>query len=202
MHGKTGDPIVKNCIFNTIFLIGMIMSSIIRAPYARRKKNIVESREMFLDQMLLLIVFVGMFIIPVAYMMTNWFGFANYQIPMWAGGLGIAMLAVSLWLFWRAHADLGENWLLFLQIKKDHTLITEGVFHYIRHPMYASLWLWCIAQTLLLQNWIAGWSGILGFLPVYLFRVRLEEQMMVEYFGETYRSYMKETGRVIPRLIT
>jgi protein-S-isoprenylcysteine O-methyltransferase Ste14 len=192
---------MKNNIINTIFLLAIIISSAIRAPYARRKMNIVENRDTLLDKMLLLLIFLGMFIIPVVYILTQWLDFANYQIPIWASYLGITILAVSLWLFWRAHADLGENWLLSLQIRKDHALITEGMFHYIRHPMYSSLWLWCIAQTFLLQNWIAGWIGLLVFLPVYIFRVRLEEQMMVDYFGDTYRSYMKKTRRIIPRLL-
>ena len=68
------------------------------------------------------------------------------------------------------------------------------------HPMYASQWLWSVAQPLLLQNWIAGWSGLLLFLPLYLSRVPREEQMMLVQFGEAYRAYMRRTGRVIPRL--
>jgi protein-S-isoprenylcysteine O-methyltransferase Ste14 len=50
-----------------------------------------------------------------------------------------------------------------------------------------------------LHNWIAGWSHLAGFLPLYLFRVPREEQMMREQFGKAYQAYMAETGRVIPR---
>jgi protein-S-isoprenylcysteine O-methyltransferase Ste14 len=66
--------------------------------------------------------------------------------------------------------------------------------------MYASMWLWGMAQTLLLQNWIVGWAGLVVFLPMYVLRVPREEQMMVEQFGETYREYINRTGRVVPRL--
>jgi protein-S-isoprenylcysteine O-methyltransferase Ste14 len=59
---------------------------------------------------------------------------------------------------------------------------------------------WGFAQALLLQNWIAGLSMLVFFLPVYLYRVPREEQMMLEHFGEEYRSYMNRTGRIIPRL--
>lgn len=38
----------------------------------------------------------------------------------------------------RTHADLGRNWWLSLEIREGHTLITQGVFRYIRHPMYTS----------------------------------------------------------------
>jgi len=66
--------------------------------------------------------------------------------------------------------------------------------------MYAAHLLWGIAQALLLQNWIAGLSMLVFFLPVYLYRVPHEEQMMLEHFGEEYRSYMNRTGRIIPRV--
>jgi len=53
---------------------------------------------------------------------------------------------------------------------------------------------------LLLQNWIAGPALLVTFAGLYLVRVRREEQMMLENFGEEYRLYMNRTGRVIPRL--
>ena len=62
------------------------------------------------------------------------------------------------------------------------------------------MWLRGVAQALLLQNWIAGWAGLVSFLPLYLLRVPREERMMLDKFGETYRAYMGRTGRVFPRL--
>ena len=72
------------------------------------------------------------------------------------------MLA-ALWLFWRSHADLGQNWSVSLEIRKDHRIVQHGVYRLIRHPMYASIWLWSIAQALLLANWLAGWSAVVPF---------------------------------------
>ena len=66
--------------------------------------------------------------------------------------------------------------------------------------MYASQRLWSIAQVLLLQNWIAGFASLVTFIPLYLWRVPQEEQMMLEHFGHEYRSYVERTGRVIPRM--
>jgi protein-S-isoprenylcysteine O-methyltransferase Ste14 len=65
--------------------------------------------------------------------------------------------------------------------------------------MYASQWLWVIAQPLLLQNWIAGWSNLFVFILFYFLRVKAEEQLMLEQFGDQYRSYMKKVGAVFPR---
>ena len=62
--------------------------------------------------------------------------------------------------------------------------------------MYAAIFLFAIAQGLLLQNWLAGWGGFVTFEILYLVRVSREEQMMCEFFGDSYREYMKRTGRL------
>ena len=66
--------------------------------------------------------------------------------------------------------------------------------------MYASMWLWGVAQALLLQNWIAGWASLVLFLSLYLLRVPREQRMMLDEFGKKYRAYMNRTGRIIPHL--
>jgi protein-S-isoprenylcysteine O-methyltransferase Ste14 len=193
---------VHDTTLKIIFLVGFVVSSLIRAPYTKRNRlnRIVDDRMTGQEKFLLLCMSIGMIIVPFLYVLTPWLDFADYQLPTWAGWLGVVVLAISSWLFWRSHAELGQNWFLSEQIREGHTLVTRGVFRHMRHPMYASLWLWGIAQTLLLQNWIAGLIGLVGFLPMYLMRVPHEEQMMLEHFGEAYRSYMKRTGRVFPRL--
>lgn len=96
--------------------------------------------------------------------------------------------------------DLGHNWSATLRIRPEHSLITHGVYRRIRHPMYTAHLLWAIAQGLLLANWLAGWIFLVAFVPLYLLRVPHEEQMMLEQFGQEYRTYMARTGRIIPRL--
>ena len=64
--------------------------------------------------------------------------------------------------------------------------------------MYAAFWLCAVAQALLLPNWIAGLSGLVGFGTLFFFRVGNEERMMLETFGDEYRQYMARTNRVIP----
>jgi protein-S-isoprenylcysteine O-methyltransferase Ste14 len=193
---------VHNTTFKIIFLVGFAVSSLIRAPYTKRNRlnRIVDDRMTGQDKLLLLCTSIGMIIVPFLYVLTPWLDFADYHLPTWAGWLGVMVLVVSTWLFWRSHADLGKNWFVSVQFREGHTLVTRGVFRHMRHPMYASQWLWGIAQTLLLQNWIAGLIGLVGFIPMYLLRVPSEERMMLEHFGEAYRSYMKRTGRVFPRL--
>jgi len=193
-------------IFKTVYFLGLLAEMLIRIPHERQRRQtrVVVDRVTGLERLLLALMVMGLFFLPALYVFTPWLNRADYRLSRRgtarAGGIGTAFLALAVLLFWRSHTDLGQNWSPSLQIRERHTLVTDGVYRSIRHPMYASIWFWGIAQTLLLQNWIAGWAGLVLFLPMYVLRVPREEQMMLEQFGEAYRVYMNQTGRVIPRL--
>ena len=138
-------------------------------------------------------------VLPIFYMFTNWLSFADYNLTACAGFIGIAIFIVAIWLLWRSHYDLGRNWSVTVEIKASHKLITDGVFKYIRHPMYAAHILWGIAQILLIHNWLAGMASLVIIIPMYILRIRREEKTMLQQFGEEYREYMNNTGRIIPR---
>lgn len=144
--------------------------------------------------------FVGILVIPLLHVTTPIFASATYHLPAWAGWLGTALFGTALWVLWRSHADLGQNWSQTLHVRQGHALVTHGVYTHIRHPMYAAFLLWGMAQPLLLQNWLAGWSHLAGMLVLYCVRVPHEEALMLETFGATYRTYMQRTGRILPRL--
>ena len=188
-------------IFEVIYWGGIIAEMIIRAPISRkqRKEAKSERRVNTQEKTLLGLLFLAMFFVPLFYSATNWFDFANYVLPDWAGWVGMILMLFALFIFWRAHADLGLNWSPSLEIRTEHKLITNGIFNYIRHPMYASQWIWVIAQPLLLQNWIAGWLNLVVFIVFYFLRVKAEEQLMLEQFGDQYRSYMQKVGAVFPK---
>jgi protein-S-isoprenylcysteine O-methyltransferase Ste14 len=139
-------------------------------------------------------------LVPLVYIFSSVLDFADYDLPGWLGWIGAGLFALAIWLLWRSHADLGRNWTPTLGIRDEHTLVTQGIYGYIRHPMYAAHLVWGIAQVLMLPNWIAGYSLLIFTLPQYLLRMGAEERMMLEQFGQEYQDYMQKTGRIVPRL--
>ncbi|MFZ0421376.1 MAG: protein-S-isoprenylcysteine O-methyltransferase [Xanthobacteraceae bacterium] len=140
----------------------------------------------------------GLGIMPAIYVATHFPRFADYPFVPALSYLGIAVDVVCLWLFYRTHHDLGQNWSVSLDLRERHTLVTTGVYGVVRHPMYSGFWLMALAQLLLLPNWIAGPAGLIGFGILFFGRVGREEEMMISAFGDEYRSYMRRTSRVIP----
>ena len=122
-----------------------------------------------------------------------------FQLPFpdWLRWFGIGLGFLSIpFLSW-VHYVLDEEWSTTLKFQTDHKLVASGPYRRIRHPMYTAL----IAYEL---SWVLVSASLL-FLVYYVITVLLmivripkEEQMMLEKFGEEYRSYMKRTGRLLP----
>jgi protein-S-isoprenylcysteine O-methyltransferase Ste14 len=174
----------------------------LRIPHVRRSRKTPIARDaMGLPEKIRLSVsLTGLGIIPLAYVLTGFPALANRPFSAPLAVMGTVVAVAALVMFHLTHKALGRNWSVSLQMRESHKLVTEGIYNRIRHPMYSAFWLWAIAQALLLPNWVAGFSGIIGFGALYLLRVGDEEQMMLDTFGEEYRTYMGRTGRLWPRL--
>ena len=188
-------------IFTAVYFAALIIQIIIRVPLTkmRKQEKMSEQRVTSQEKALLGLLSLGGLAVPIIYAATIWLDFANYTLPAWASWLGVLFTACAIFVFWRAHADLGLNWSPTLEIREKHELIARGIYGVIRHPMYASQWLLVIAQPLLLHNWIAGFLNLVVFIPFYLLRVKAEEQLMIEQFGDQYRAYMQKVGAVFPK---
>ncbi len=187
--------------FEILYIAGVVVGSLIRRGYTRgsRRARTAVSYQGPLDMTLIILATLGFVAVPVVYLTTGWLDFANYNLPVWMGWLGAPVFAAAIVLLWRAHSELGDNFCPMLRINEEHRLVTTGVYRYIRHPMYAAHWLWAAAQMLLLWNWVAGPAFLVCLAPLYILRIRSEERMMAEQFGDEYLAYIKRTGRIIPR---
>lgn len=192
-------------LFKASFLIGLVAIEVIRAPHRARNKRerregkMVDTKVRGVEAALMTVSFFTLYLLPLVYIFSSLLDFADYSLPAALGLLGIPLVVLAAWIIWRAHADLGRNWSPSLEVAQEQKLVTQGIYHNLRHPIYTAMFLFTIAQALLLQNWLAGLGGLISYIPIYLTRVPREEQMMLDHFGEAYREYMRKTGRFLPR---
>jgi protein-S-isoprenylcysteine O-methyltransferase Ste14 len=186
-----------------IWALGAVAWYVLRYPHERkaRKTRVRHSRRDLREIVLMTISLTGLGIVPFAYVLTGFGGFADYSFSPVQGWIGAVLFAGALWLFHRTHSDLGRNWSVSLEVRDQHRLVTDGVYRHVRHPMYSAFFLWALAQIFLLPNFIAGPAGLIGFGTLFLFRVGREEAMMREAFGEEYDRYAARTGRIVPWLL-
>lgn len=185
-----------------VFVLLAIGWYVIRFPYARRSRRMPVARSAYdtYEIVLLLISLSGLGLIPFIYVTTGVPHFADYSFRPTQAWIGLLVAFAALVLFHLTHRALGRNWSISLEMRDGHALVTDGVYRHVRHPMYAAFWLWAVAQALLLPNWIAGFAGIVGFGTLFFGRVRREERMMLETFGDDYRAYVSRTSRIVPGL--
>jgi protein-S-isoprenylcysteine O-methyltransferase Ste14 len=189
-----------------VYFAGMLAEIGVRWPYDRQRRRIpkTDQRVTPAERSILTVLLLAGFMLPLVFSFTPWLRFADYRLPprlkARSGGAGALLLAAAVWVFWRAHRDLGANWSPSLEIGAGQTLVTRGVYGLIRHPMYTSHLIWGFAQALLLQNWIASPASLLTFPLFYYVRMPAEERLMLDHFGDAYRAYGAKTGRILPRL--
>ncbi|WP_375463469.1 protein-S-isoprenylcysteine O-methyltransferase [uncultured Methylobacterium sp.] len=183
------------------FLGLMVGWYVIRLPHLVRSRRtpVVASRRDLRERVLMAISGAGLGFVPLGYITFGFGGIGDRPTHIASVIAGIAVALLSLYLFRESHRWLGRQWSVSLELRINHKLQTDGIYHYVRHPMYAAFWLWALAQGLLLPNWFAGLSGLVGFGSLYIFRVPVEEQIMLDTFGDAYRDYAHATPRIIPR---
>lgn len=190
-----------NSVFKIIYFVELVFITAVRSVGTTkfRRLEISEDRSSTLDTILLALNGIGM-LVPIFYVFSSWFDFADYSLPAWLSWMGTVLFAGAAILLHLTHRAMGRNWTPTLGLREDHQLVTDGIFQYIRHPMYAAHLLWAVAQPLILTNWIAGFSFLIPQIAQYWFRIGAEEEMMLKEFGDDYQKYMDRTGRLLPKL--
>ena len=186
-------------IAKVVVLAGTLTMIAIRAPHGRRSRSVkvAKSHKTSLETGLLVMAWIGFFI-PLIWLASPVLSFAEYPLSLGPLVAGVICFVVGLWLFYRSHADLGANWSITLELREQHRLITQGVYRRIRHPMYSALVLYSLGHALVIPNWVAGPSNVVAFAVLFALRVRPEERMMLEHFGDEYTAYMARTKRLVP----
>ena len=193
------DAMLPAWIAKAVILAGMVVMIAIRAPHGRRSRRIevARSHKTPLETILLVLAWAG-FLVPLIWVVSPAFSFAEYRLRLGPLVAGLACLVIGLWLFFRSHADLGTNWSVTLELRKEHRLVTQGVYRTIRHPMYTALMLYSVGQALVIPNWVAGFAYLTAFTVLLALRLGKEEQMMAEQFGDEYAAYSERTKRLVP----
>ncbi len=193
-------------LYAVVFYAATVAQIFIRLPFRRmyRRASWTRAPAAFAERFLLVFMAVEGLGLPALYGFTPWLRFADYPVGSAASialaGCGVAVTAAGIWLFWRSHRDLDSNWSPSLELSTEQTLVTDGVYASMRHPMYAAQLVLTVGRSLLIQNWIAGPVGFVVTALLFFVRVPQEERMMADRFAGEYERYRARSGRFFPRV--
>jgi protein-S-isoprenylcysteine O-methyltransferase Ste14 len=186
-----------------LYFVGLALAEALRLPQHlhRARRSLALTRRLdHVEKVVLAALVLGIWIVPALYAFTPWLAFADYRLPAWAAWLAMSIFGLGLCIRWLAHRDLGRHYASTLALQQGHRLVTEGIYAYVRHPIYAALGLWALAQPGLLWNWIAGPAALIAVSVLYAMRVPREEAMLRAQFGQAYDDYAASTRRLVPRM--
>ncbi len=113
--------------------------------------------------------------------------------------LSTTLIALSIVIGLMAVINMKLNNLNIVPTLKDnHQLVTHGIYRLIRHPMYTSVLLFCLAFTLTIADNQAVVVMFILLIDLIL-KSNVEEKLLSEHF-DTYSNYKNKTGRFLPFL--
>jgi len=135
-------------------------------------------------------------------------GFGPVKITLSSlGAAGLAgtaavllLMGGALALFAASSRELGRNWSLVARMRSDHELVRTGPYARVRHPIYLGMLLFLLALAVALGHYVQLVIAIPLFLIGTAIRTRLEDALLEQQFGETFRDYRRSTPALIPKL--
>lgn len=112
--------------------------------------------------------------------------------------VGMALFTIGLVI--RIHSILTLRQYFTYSVTKveKHTIITNGLYKFIRHPGYLGQLIIFVGISTSISNWL---SILVMMFPVtlgYLYRIKVEEKFMADQFGDSYKNYQERTKKIIP----
>lgn len=116
---------------------------------------------------------------------------------LWQYGGLVVVLAGFFFRAW-AILTLGRFFSRVIEIESEHKLITEGPYRWIRHPSYTGIFLILTGINLGLGTWLGTLLGSAMLLSGMLYRINVEEKVLLQNFGDEYRLYRERTWMLFP----
>ncbi|SHM46115.1 isoprenylcysteine carboxylmethyltransferase family protein [Chitinophaga sp. CF418] len=112
--------------------------------------------------------------------------------------IGLGLIVAGMLFRFTAIYTLGRYFTVDVAIRADHKIVKSGMYRYLRHPSYLGMLISFFGNALAFNSWIAVLIGFLPVLGAVLYRMKIEEELLISNFGQEYLDYKKGTWRLIP----
>ncbi len=112
--------------------------------------------------------------------------------------LGVTLIPLGVALRWYAIWTLGGYFTRDVAVSADQKVVQNGPYRSIRHPAYSGTFLTMLGVGLAMTNWASLVALLVCVFLGHLYRVRVEEKVLVQTIGQQYIEYMHRTRRFIP----
>jgi len=112
----------------------------------------------------------------------------------------VILAAVSVGLCMAAVRTLGKQWTCRARVIEGHQLITNGPYGFVRNPIYLGMFGMLVATGLAIGRWPMLLIASAVFLAGTHIRIRSEEKLLRQTFGQGFEEYAKRVPAFVPKL--
>ena len=120
-------------------------------------------------------------------------------LPPWARWLGVGIAATGVAVFITAVVTMRDSWRAGVSKTEKTELVTSGIFSISRNPAFLGFDLVYLGILLMFFNWVLFAVSFFAALMIHLQIVNVEEDFLLEAFGEDYLNYRKKVNRYFGR---
>ncbi len=121
-----------------------------------------------------------------------------FALPAWLAWTGVPVSLAGTALRAWAIATLGRWFTLTVQVRPAQPVVERGPYRLVRHPSYAGGDLALLGVGLSAGNWLSPILFVVPWLVAHAYRIRVEEEALIETLGDPYRAYCERTWRLVP----
>ncbi len=164
----------------------------------KRSKKIESKRQNDKGSLVLLWVVITL-CFTFSFMFANYrtWTLINYAIYV----IGVVIIISGGTIRWISIIQLSSAFTVNVAIANNHKLKTNGVYKYVRHPSYLGLWLIMFGFSVSMNSYISIIIVTIPMLLAILYRIKVEEEILLSEFGNEYLDYSNRTKKIIPWVI-
>jgi protein-S-isoprenylcysteine O-methyltransferase Ste14 len=117
-----------------------------------------------------------------------------------AGIAGIILVLAGFGFSGWARHHLGRYWSSMVEVKVGHQLIRTGPYRFVRNPMYTGILIAFLGAAIAIGEVLAFVALAIGIASIWV-KIKAEEQILTEKFGEEYLQYKREVKALIPFVV-
>ena len=142
--------------------------------------------------------------ITITICFTGGFMFANYRI--WelmnfvVYYIGLLFILIGITIRWMAIIQLKKAFTVNVAIVKEHKLKDDGIYRIVRHPSYLGLLIIMVGFSIGMNSVTSIIIVAIPMVIVILYRIYVEEKVLINAFGDDYKVYRTKTKKLIPWL--
>jgi protein-S-isoprenylcysteine O-methyltransferase Ste14 len=171
------------------FVSEVVLSRMLRVKDVREHEDRSSLKIIWLT--IIASIFLGIYISKTDFTINLTYGTQMYN-------LGIILICIGLIIRWIAIISLKKFFKVHVNVSQDQKIIKSGIYKFVRHPSYTGSLLSFLGLGVVFNNWL---TLIIVFIPVllaFLYRIKVEEKVLLGAFATSYSEYMMNTKKLIP----